>query len=100
MHGVPPSGASSLAAGRGFESHGTRPSQALDATTLATMNATLRDSCERIRDRVAELAGTSTEPSLQTKRTVRSASGHVQTEIRNNTPRSGGRAVASSDGRT
>ena len=60
MHGVPPSGASSFAAGRGFESHGTRPRQALDATTPATMNATLRDSFQRIRDRVAELAGSST----------------------------------------
>ena len=66
MHGVPPPGAS-RAAGRGLENNGhpttsnqepTRPSKGLDTETLGTMNGTLRDSCERIRDRVAELAGT------------------------------------------
>ena len=55
----PSSGAAATSRGPGGNGHpgGIAESRAHDAQTLATMDGTLRDSCERIRDRVAELAG-------------------------------------------
>lgn len=55
----PSSGAAATSRGPGGNGHpgGIAESRAHDARTLATMDGTLRDSCERIRDRVAELAG-------------------------------------------
>ena len=55
----PSSGAAATSRGPGGNGHpgGIAESRAHDARTLATMDGTLRDSCERIRDSVAELAG-------------------------------------------
>ena len=55
----PSSGAATTSRGPGGNRHpgGIAESRAHDARTLSTMDGTLRDSCERIRDRVAELAG-------------------------------------------
>lgn len=55
----PSSGAAATSRGPGGNGHpgGIAESRAHDSRTLATMDGTLRDSCERIRDRVAELAG-------------------------------------------
>ena len=60
MDGARPS-SGAAATSRGPDGHrppdGSAESRAHDARTLSTMDGTLRDSCERIRDRVAELAG-------------------------------------------
>ena len=55
----PSSGAAATSRGPDGNRHpdGSAESRAHDARTLSTMDGTLRDSCERIRDRVAELAG-------------------------------------------
>ena len=55
----PSSGAAATSRGPEGNRHpdGSAESRAHDARTLSTMDGTLRDSCERIRDRVAELAG-------------------------------------------